>query len=188
MRDGRDAGAIMVDDMNISDPSALMAMLDILKTKKFALRGFYSDVDAAYNPWYSTVNPYFENYSNTPENAIPWMRWLDRPFAMTNVQSIGGQLEFKLGSFPFEVAYYNLQANSAWWGDSPYAQTSAFSSPYGSEFEEIPYDGLFSVRVKKQVADGVTLGLTYAMQSANENFDEELDNASLLSAQVSLGF
>jgi hypothetical protein len=174
-RDGVNA-----DTEDFSTPTAIMAMLDVFKGKNWALRGFYSDVDATYDVWNSTTNPYYENYSGNEPLAIPWQRWLDRPLAMTNVQAVGGQLELKLGKPTVELAYYDLQANSSYWNESPYAGVSGMGS-------EIPYDKLFSVKLSQEVADGVNLGLTYALQTANDSYSS-LDQQNMLAAQVTVGF
>jgi hypothetical protein len=176
------ASGVDTDTASFSEPTAIMAMLDVFKGSNWALRGFYSDVDATYDVAYSTTNPYFENYSGNEPLAVPWQRWLDRPLAMTNVQAIGGQLELKLGKPTVELAYYDLQANSNYWAQSPYAGLEDTS-----EFGELPYNKLFSVKVTQEVADGVNLGLTYALQTANDAYSS-LEQQNLLAAQVTVGF
>ncbi|MCK4323709.1 MAG: hypothetical protein KAW89_04210, partial [Armatimonadetes bacterium] len=47
---------------SMGDPTGLMAMVDIFKGSKWALRGYYADLDAMFNPYYSTANPYWEPY------------------------------------------------------------------------------------------------------------------------------
>jgi hypothetical protein len=164
-----------------SRPLAIMAMADLLKGKNWALRGYFSDIDAGYDTFYSTVNPYYEDFGGTGTLGIPWERWLDRPFAMTNVEAIGGQFEFRFAKMPVELAYYSLDSNSSWWNKSPYATLLSGT--------ELPYDSLFSVRIKREVADGVTLGLTYAVQSGNDKFGEGApDSLNLLQANVAVGF
>jgi len=182
-RDGKD-----VDAYAHNAPTAIMAMLDVWRGKNWALRGYYSDVDAEYDVWYSTLNPYYENYGGANALAIPWERWLRNPLAMTNVQAIGGQLELNLGKTPFEIAYYSLDRNSGYWGKSPYAGILPDNVSATDPGVELPYDQLFSVRVSREVANGVRVGLTYALQSANNSFPVPLDDQKLLSAEVTVGF
>jgi hypothetical protein len=182
-RDGTD-----VDFWTHNKPTAVMAMLDVWKGKNWALRGYYSDVDAEYDVWYSTLNPYYENYGSANNLTIPWERWLRNPIAMTNVQAIGGQLELNLGKTPFEIAYYSLDRNSGYWSKSPYGGILADNVSATDPGVELPYDQLFSVRVSREVADGVKVGLTYALQSANSKFAVPLDDQKLLSAEVTVGF
>lgn len=177
-----------VDNYSHNTPVALMAMLDVWKSKNFALRGFYSDVDAEYDIWSSTLNPYYETYRNTNSLAIPWERWLRNPLAMTNVEALGGQLEFNLGSTPFEIAYYDLDCNSRYWNKSAYAGLTNASSTANVDGDVLPYNKLFSIRMSKEVADGVKVGLTYAQQSANSDFSQALEDQKLLSAEVTVGF
>lgn len=165
------ADGMDTEDAPFSQPTAIMAMLDVFKGNNWALRGYYSDVDASYSVYNSTINPYCEVVGNITSAAMPWERWLNRPLAMSNVQAIGGQLELKVGKPTLELAYYDLEANSDYWAMSP--------------LSGLAYDKLFSVRLQQEVADGVNLGLTYALQSAVDDDDDQLD---LLSAGVSVGF
>jgi len=179
---------IDVDYYPHSTPAAMMAMVDVWRGSNWALRGFYSDVDAEYDVWYSTLNPYYENYDSGYSwygGLVPWERFLRNPLAMTNVEAIGGQLEFNVANTPFEIAYYSLDANSSYWSKSP------FAGRLSDGMTEMPYDQLFSIRASKQVADGVQVGLTYALQSANSKFGGSYyghDDQKLLSAEVTVGF
>jgi len=173
---------VNVDSYPHNPPAAIMAMLDVWKGANWALRGYYSDIDAEYDVWYSTANPYYETYRNTMFLAVPWERWLRNPVALTNVEALGGQLEFNVANTPFEIAYYSLDPNSDYWDKSPYGGILS------NGMDELPYDELFSIRASKQVADGVQVGLTYALQSANANFSSSLEDQELLSAEVTVGF
>jgi len=181
-RDNRD-----VDFWAHSEPAAIMAMLDVWKGKNWALRGFYSDVDAEYDVWYSTLNPYYENYGGEAAGSVPWERWLRNPLALTNVEVLGGQLEFALGKTPFEIAYYNLDRNSGYWSKSPWGGLLADNVSAEDPGTDLPYNRLFSLRVSREVADGVKVGLTYALQSANSDY-VGLEDQKLLSAEVTVGF
>ena len=186
-----------VDTFAHSNPTAVMALLDVWKGNNWALRGFYSDVDAKYDVWNSTINPYWEPYRNldttATQLAIPWERWLRNPFAMTNVEAIGGQLEFTLGSTPFEVAYYDLSRNSAYWNYSPYAKRIGMTSASGTPADPgvpVPIDSLVSLRMVREVADGVKIGVTWARQDIDPMFATSLglQDQQLLSAEVTIGF
>ncbi len=163
---------------SMGDPSALMAMVDIFKGSNFALRGYYADVDAMYNPYYSTVNPYWEPYGDDYQPAlssallngrtkwqawIPWEKWLRNPLAMPNVEVIGGQLDFQIGNTPFEAMYYSLDANSYNWSQTQWA----ILDPAGMTGMQPLYDTLWGIRMTQAVADGVDVTLTYACQQGN---------------------
>jgi len=177
---------IDMDFWSHSPAGAVMAMLDVWKGKNWALRGFYSDVDAEYDVWYSTLNPYYENYGGAGA-GIPWERWLRNPLALTNVETLGGQLEFTLGKTPFEIAYYNLERNSGYWSKSPWGGILADNVSAADPGADLPYNRLFSLRVSREVAEGVNVGLTYALQSANSDY-LGLEDQKLLSAEVTVGF
>ncbi len=105
----------------------------------------------------------------TSASAVPWERWLRNPLAMSDVKAIGGQLEFNLLNTPVELAYYSLDKKTT---------------------GELPYTELFSARLTREVADGVKVGLTWAMQSKNDDYSSAsmLDDQKLLSAEVIVGF
>ena len=67
------------------------------------LRGYYADLDAMFNPYYSSANPYWEPYGDDYQPAIssallggytkwqawiPWEKWLRNPLAMSNVRLV----------------------------------------------------------------------------------------------------
>ncbi len=170
--------ALGFDNWSINNPAAYMAMLDIWKGRNWSLRGYYSDLDAAYDVWYSTANPYFEWYRWTGDQ-VPWERWLRNPLAMANLEVIGGQLDFSIGSTPIQLAYYNLEANSSYWGYSYW--------PWLTGSSEVPYDTLMAVRVSREVADGVTAVLTYARENANSYYSY-LQDQELLMLEAVVGF
>jgi hypothetical protein len=114
-------------------------------------------------------------------------RWLRNPLALTNVEVIGGQLEFALGKTPFEIAYYNLDRNSGYWSKSPWGGLLDDNVSAADPGETLPYDRLFSLRVSREVANGVNVGLTYALQSAASEW-VGLEDQKLLSAEVTVGF
>jgi len=174
------------------NPSAIMAMVDIWKTSSFELTGFYSDADAEYDVYYSAINPYYEVLdSRAPAGAyIPWERWLRRPLVMPNLEVIGGQLMIKLGSVPFQIAYYSLESNSSYWDPVNHDPnnrsangTAAMRNPY--YLNGLFYDELYSVAATKSINDTVDLVLTYAHQSAASAVYDDLD---LIQAGVQVPF
>jgi len=181
------------DFSGINDPTALMAMLDLWKGNNWRLRAYYSDVEANYNMWYSTINPYFEQYNNAEGYAwLPWERWLQNPLAMSNLQVLGGQLDFNIGDTALQLVYYNLDENSCSWKNTLWEETLC-----NGDGSPVPYKNLYGVRVMRELADGVTLKLTYAMQQINDDADwswrtfrcaEEPGNAQLVSAELAVGF
>ena len=102
---------------------------------------------------------------------IPWERWLRNPLAMSNVQVIGGQLDFQIGNTPFEAMYYTLDANSYNWSQTQWATYLG----YIADASEPLYDTLWAIRMTQPLADGVDMTLTYARQKAASWVNEEED-------------
>jgi len=160
-----------------NDPAGYMALVDIWKGSNWALRGYYSDLDAEFDPVYSTANPYWEPYGDDASNVwIPWERWLRNPLAMANTEVMGGLLDFSIGSTPFEFTYYSLDGNSE---TSPFWQHTQWGS-YARTAP--PYDALWAIRATTPVADGVDVTWTYARQEVSS--DGKLAYPSLDDAQV----
>jgi len=185
--------ATMTKDSGGSKPSAnndgIMAGVDIWRSKSLGLKGFYSELQGHYSPWYSAVYPYMEwygypedptpvLYGATPNTAGPeinWERWLRNPLALPGVRVIGGQLDFRLLNSPVEVAYYKLdQANS----DSESSGASSSSS--------ILFDQLWAVKVSRELADGFTATLTVAREMAADGVG--LDDRNLVMLGTCVGF
>lgn len=175
-----------------SDPTALMANVDIWKGRNWGLKGYYSRTDAEYNPFYSTVNPYFELYGD--ENGrlwVPWERWLRNPLVMPNLSVLGGRLNFKLASWDWMAQYYALHGNSDWWGET------LWGNPVGQRILEshesnsrAPYNRLWAVSAKKAVAEGVDVNLTYAEElvESSTKSDPRAIDARLAVLGVAVGF
>ena len=181
------------------DPDAWMAMVDIFKGKGWGLRGYYSNLDAMYHPYFSSVNPYWEPYGDDYQPAIssalingytrwqpwiPWERWLRNPLAMSNVEVIGGQLDFQIGNTPFEAMYYSLDGNGYNWSQTQWATLGA----WGYIDDQPPYDTLWAIRMTKPVADGVDVTLTYATQQASSDWEGGVPDVQLLVAGVVVPF
>lgn len=178
-------------------PSAFMAMADIWNSGSFTLTGFYSNADAAYDIYYSSLNPYYEILQPANE-GIPWERWLRRPLVMENLQVIGGQLGFSLGSIPFQIAYYDLKLNSNYQNANNPNGANSLGVPTteveNSEFVlALPYDALYSVSATVPVGNSVDLVLTYAHQDGNVipnamGGQQNFENLDLVQAGVEIPF
>jgi len=182
----------------------LMAMVDIVGGSNWGLRGYYSDLDPGFDPYFSSVHPYWESYGDDYQPAIstaliggstkwqpwiPWEKWLRNPLAMPNVEVMGGQLAFTIGGTPFEAMYYTLDANSSNWGHTQWAPYLGWLA----DPSEPLYDTLWGIRMTKTVADGVDVTLTYARQepssaSQNGEFQDAFEDVQLLVAGVVVPF
>jgi hypothetical protein len=165
------------------DNTAIIASAEILRGKSWGLKGFYSSVESEFNPYFSTVNPYFEWYGYQEKNGpigteIPWERWLNNPLALPNVRVLGGQLDFHLAQMPVELAYYKLDAKSANWSNN------AFWSYLTTA--DVLYDQLWAVKVSREIANGVNTTLTVARQMAANNAG--VDDQNLVMLQTAIGF
>ncbi|MCD6360429.1 MAG: hypothetical protein J7M38_06130, partial [Armatimonadetes bacterium] len=168
-------------------PSALVASVDLLRTRQFALSGFFSTADPGYDIYYSAINPYYEVLytGGTPGTFIPFERWLRRPLVMPNVRVIGGRLVFEAARGGLEIVYYALDDNAGprnWW--NPYNPNMG---PAGSGYDltGLNYDQLYAFKASYQATDGVDIEFTYAHQEADAVGFEDLD---LLQAAVAVGF
>jgi len=171
-----------------SDPTAFMAMADIWKGHTWGLKGFYSAAGALYNPWYSSLNPYFELYGNEDDAPwIPWERFLRNPLILSNIKTTGGMLNWQLFNADWTAQYYFLAPKTEFWGNT---QGSCHDGDSRFLDDQVPYNRLWAVTMKKNVADGVDVNLTYAKQLANgETVDEYgLENAQLVVLGVAVGF
>ena len=167
-----------------SDNSAIMAMVDVWKAPKWALRGYYSRVDNNYWVEYSSINPYFEHIGDPSfdESVIEWERWTRKPLALENLRVFGGQLDFQVGKVPFQAAYYSLgRVNDG---------APAWGVPYFPSDDSLAYDKLWSVGCSKEIANGVTLNALYAQEQAADAPTGyfKLDNAKLLQGGITIGF
>jgi len=156
-----------IDDDNM----AIMASADIWRGSNWRLTGYYSEADVNYAPVYSALTPYYEVVDVYTDSAayaggpVPWEKWLRNPLVETGYRILGGHLEFRIGSVPFTVAYFDRDAKD------------------GAPDEE--YDALFAIGTSKQLADGITANLTYARQQAAYSALEDLQ---LLQGSVTVGF
>lgn len=158
-------------------PNAYGLSVDLLKTRDFALRGFYSRVHPEYDVIYSSIHPYYELIEGDTQqnfNHIPWERWLRNPVMLTNFKVIGGSASTHLGEFPVDFAYYKLYKIADWWWESQYAN--------------VDFDVLWAVTFRKSLAHGAVMSLTYAEERASGLSVISNENHKLLQTQVSVGF
>jgi len=135
-------------------PDALAISVDLLKTRDFALTGFYSNVDPEYDVVYSSIHPYFELIEGGAlSNHISWERWLRNPVMLTNFEVYGGTLASHVGDIPFELCLYKVKKASEWWWESQYAA--------------VDYDLLWALNIHKALAHGANVALTYAEERAS---------------------
>ena len=164
---------------------AFMGSADIWRGTDWRLTGFYSSVDADYDMVYSILHPYFE-FRGADERAIvatanaygvsalAFEQWLRNPLAIANHRVIGGHLDFRLGSMPFTVAYFDVNA----------------------KVNPVFYDKLWAIGTSKQLADGITANLVYAQQNVSSEIEDAADaigvsrpeDQKLLQASVTVGF
>jgi hypothetical protein len=170
---------------------AIMAMADIWKAPKWALRGYYSRVGDNYDVYYSSLHPYYEHIGDplvdfgNATSPIEWERWTRKPLALPNLRVIGGQLDFQISKVPFEIAYYDLK---------PRDTSASVAGGSVAQYEDgsLVYDKLWSVGCSKEIANGVTLNLLYARQQAKDA-PEDSDlatpkDAQLLQGGITIGF
>lgn len=133
------------DDWGL-DPKAILVLADLWKTEKWWLRGLYAKASDFYNIYYSTLNPYFEDYAGRPSEHVVWpgaipVERISRCIPIfPQVRTVGGTLGFKLGSWPIECTFYRFD-----------------------QVDDLPmtYDTWWSVSTTKQIANGVTLHLLF---------------------------
>jgi len=184
---------------NDDQPFAIMGNLDIWKGANWALKGYYSAAHYHWSTWYSTVSPYLEKYGEFDNGSfwVNWGRFLDNPLIIPNVRTIGGTLDVHAFNADWQAMYYNLDNF-----EGP-ENSSAWEHTMWSRWEptRVPYNNIWGIRMKKQLADGVTLNLTYAQQLLNEDAevntwgpgdsyasDAGWDDVSILMAGISVGF
>ena len=87
---------------------------------------------------------------------------------MPNLEVIGGQLMVKLGSVPFQLCYYNLDANSSYFDPNDHNPNgydwSGGRDPF--QLDGLYYDALYAASATLPVTDTVDVVLTYGHQSA----------------------
>jgi len=138
----------------------------------------------------SALNPYFEHIGDPYQSfGFDWERFTRNPFVMTNLKVRGGMLDFKVFNTPFTVAYYDLKPHT----QGAYGQFPTLSD--GS----LAWDKIYTVGLRREIANGVELNLTYGVQRHNTlttnvgttapiYHTERFDDAKLLEGRITLGF
>jgi hypothetical protein len=184
-----------------NDPSALLVSADLWNEPDLQVRGFFSDTDAGYNSFFSTVHPYYETYGSADTGVywVPWGRWLDNPVVLPNTEILGANLAYQTSGLNLEGVYYQLESNYDS-SDPSYAWRNTNWGFYRDlPPDEVAYDQLYALRLGKEIAPEVFFRLTYARQIFNEAsgltypdpFEGEphpLEDVDLLMAGVELGF
>ncbi len=147
-----------------SNPEALMAIVEILKGGELSLSGVYTNVEAEYDVIYSILHPYYESLCERKPNAFPYDRWINNPMAITNLRMYGGKGTWHIDEdrWPLDFFYYQVEALSDWWVDSPR--------------DGVFYDTLYGVTLRREVAKGVECSLTYAHQEPVNGATDEASN------------
>ncbi len=137
-----------------SNPStAMMGIVDLVRTPRCWLQGFYSQADAEYDVIYSQLHPYWEVLQRRPApNMIPWEHWLRTPPLYSNLEIYGGTLGWNLGSVPVEFTYYKLSKLSDWW--------------MSSELDGLYFDTLWSIRARVPITESLRATVTYAREES----------------------
>jgi hypothetical protein len=159
-----------------SKPDAFGLSVDLIKSPDLTVQGFYSTVDAEYDIVYSSIHPYYELIEGFPTspNHIPWERWLCNPIFLSNFKAIGGSASGHLGTFPWQFCWYKLDKVSDWWWESQAAG--------------VDYDVLWALTLQRELAHGVNMGLTYAVEEASGRNPEFPDDQQLLEGAFTVGF
>jgi len=131
-------------------PEAYAAALDLYKTDRLWLQGWYSLVDAEYDIQYSSLHPYVKiEQRNKPLNVLYWDRWLKRRPVLTNLEFIGGNVWTHLGEFPLHFSYYHVDEEAPNWF-------------YNCQVSSVVFDELWALRTYRQLSENASVQLTYA--------------------------
>jgi hypothetical protein len=171
------------EDSHLDRNKAFMGMVDVWKSSNFQLRGFYSDAGPDYFVVNSALNPYFEHIGDPFQSyGFDWERFTRNPLVMTNLKVRGGMLDFKLLNTPFTVAYYDLKPH-----------TQGFGGMF-PQFDDgsLMWNKLYTVGLRREIANGVELNLTYGVQRhstfTDDSGTQRPDDAKLLEGRITLGF
>jgi len=137
-------------------PDAHMALVDVMKSKRFWLQGCWSSVDAEYDVQYTILHPFWEPFESVMiRDMLGWERWLYNPPALTNLTFLGFNVWGQIGSFPVRGTYYQVDKRSDWWSDSP--------------IKSLAFDKLWAVWVYFPATKTVNLYLVYGQQLRSGN-------------------
>jgi hypothetical protein len=179
-------GSSTPDEGPGQNPGAILAMADLWKAPTWSLRGMYARAYSDYNIYFSSLHPYWEenvrNFDSLIVGYIPFELFTRKVPVFANTMTYGGTLAFDLGNTPFEFSYYKLKA------------TQGYEDMARAEY---PYDELMSLRVSREVADGVNVYVLGALEKANTpSFVESAqsqdftgwEDAKLVQAGLTIGF
>ena len=157
------------------NPDALLVNLELWNNDDCSFRTYWSMTDYGFNPYYSSLHPYYELLDNRSQNfGYAWERWLNNPVVAHNLEAVGGYLNLTWDSCPIELAYHRLldRDTPAVLPDVPALVLNPLVlNPLGARYDfGISYDQLWSAKVTKEVARGVNITFTYAHQHANDNY------------------
>ena len=187
----RQTHGINVDESGLDRNQAVMGMVDVWKSSNWQLRGFYSDAGPNYQVYNSALNPYFEHIGDPYQSplGIDWERFTRNPLVATNLKVRGGMLDFKVFNTPLSIAYYDLK---------PHNQGAGGSIPTFND-GSLMWNKLYTVGLRREIANGVELNLTYGVQKhrtysyltgGTTGFPITVrpDDARLLEGRITLGF
>ncbi|MFQ6098725.1 MAG: hypothetical protein ACE5O2_13440, partial [Armatimonadota bacterium] len=144
-------------DEGFSRPDALYVALDLWPENDVNVQLYYSNVDAGYSTYYSSIHPYYELLeSRTQNTGYAWERWLNNPLVAENLEAVGATVSFEIAGCPTDVFYNFLLSRDIGWNE-----------------DDPAYDQLFGARLTKEVADGVNITFVYAHQEPNGDLPGE---------------
>ena len=163
------------------NPGSLLVNADLWKNDDFTFRAYYSDTDYGFDPYYSSINPYYELLESTMTNTgYEWERWLDNPVVAHNTKAIGAYLDIQCGDVPIQLQYHKLLGRHTplFLPDSPVLYPNRLASlPFWPMAigayrydSQVAYDQLWAARATKEVAKGVNVTFTYAHQNYNDGY------------------
>ncbi len=154
---------------------AAMVHLDLIDTEDLSVSWFYSNVDPEYDIVYSSIHPYYEvTQSQRPGNMFAWDRWLRRPFAITNFKCDGWYIDTHLGDTPISLVYLRPRGLSDWWMLSQVGHND--------------YDKLWAISLRRPLAEGLDMRLTYAHQGTSSQATPGARDQKLLRGEWTVNF
>jgi Collagen triple helix repeat (20 copies)/S-layer homology domain len=139
-------------------PQAMAGTLDVIDHPGFQIVGSYSRADSDHNLFYTALNPYWERLQwNLPSDAIPWERWTRCANVYPGVETVGADVDFRLGSTPVHIRYANLRGID-----------DAFALGQSVRVDVSDYPNLLQVSATREVAEGLNVALTWAREFGSD--------------------
>ncbi|MGC9319566.1 MAG: S-layer homology domain-containing protein [Armatimonadota bacterium] len=156
------------------NPEAFLVVADLPSIDRFSFRGIWSEVDPEYDVVYSSIHPYYERLLRVPDAAIiPYERWIYQPLAIPNVKALALGADCKIGDrTSAELLHYWLSAKTDRWAASP--------------LDDITYDKLFLLSVRRELTEELETSLTWAHEVPAGGMP--LDNSDLLQLRTVVSF